>query len=302
VDFKGSIVAVITPLHHDKIDKGALQELVSWHSQEGTEAIVVVGSTGINHLLTESERQDAIQTVVDANRNLQRKMKVIAGCGTFSTHETQAMVQNAQKCGVDAVMITPPCYVRPSTEGVMAHFETLAHSTSLPLIIYNHPLRTGCPLHQEVLLRLCQRIPQIVAIKDSSPEVARISHLTRELKDRVALLCGNDDFNPAFFAQGGHGVVSVTANIFPAAMKAFTTAWQNNDAARALALHQALLPIHDQLFCEPNPCPAVYALSYLKKVHNEVRLPLLAINGGSRSALQIEKAIEETTRELGLLL
>ncbi|GHS97477.1 4-hydroxy-tetrahydrodipicolinate synthase [Alphaproteobacteria bacterium] len=294
----GSFVALITPLHHDKIDVEALQGLVQWHSQQGTDGLVVLGSTGISSLLEVHERKEVLQTVVRTNAALKKKMKIIAGCGPFSTRDVQKEAKMAADSGVDALMLSAPCYVKPTQEGLFKHFVNVSETVSLPFVIYNNPGRACINLQLGTLIRMCDTMPQIVAIKDSTSDLSRVSFLQSNLKGRVTLLAGDDAVNLGFLAQGGDGTISVTANVFPGAMKAFVKAWQEGNIQEASRIHQVLGPVHEQMFCEPNPCPAVFALAQAGKVHNEVRLPLLPVEQESASAQAIEEAVQEATQNI----
>lgn len=291
MEFAGSMAALVTPLSQGKVDLGAIQALVKWHSEQGTDGLVVVGSTGEGGLLTEAERREVLCTAVEKSRSLPRRIPIVAGCGTLSTSATVDMVQAAASYGVDAVMVVSPCYVKPSPEGLFQHFKSVAESVDLPLVLYNHPGRTGVNLQNETILRLCEVCPNIVALKDSSADLARIADLRLRLPDSVTLLCGDDALNIGFLAQGGSGIISVTANVLPALCKTFTDAWRSGNTKEAAALHARLMPVHKAMFCEPNPAPAVYAVSKLHNFANEVRPPLLAVQPGSASAQRIDEAI-----------
>ncbi|MDR1907540.1 MAG: 4-hydroxy-tetrahydrodipicolinate synthase [Holosporales bacterium] len=291
----GSVVALITPMHNDRIDFGALQDLVKWHSTQGTDAIVVVGSTGEGSMLSEGERSEAISAVVSQNNALANRMQIIAGCGTISTRDTVTMVQNAEKCGVDAVMVVSPCYVRPTQEGLYLHFKMVAENVGVPVVLYNHPGRTAVSLQSETIVRLCHEFENVIAVKDSSPDLSRIATLRMDLPERVSLLSGDDATNVGFLAQGGSGIISVTANVFPRLCKEFMQAWQHGDIAAAVAIHQRLMPMHTAMFCEPNPGPVVYATATQRGFHNEVRMPLLPVIEGSKSAKVIDFVVEKIT-------
>jgi 4-hydroxy-tetrahydrodipicolinate synthase len=291
MEISGSIVALITPIHNDRVDIDALQGLVKWHSDNRSDAIVVVGSTGEGSLLDEDERKEVISAAVEKSKSCASHIPIIAGCGAISTRNTIKMVQNAELCGADSVMVVPPCYVKPSLEGLYQHFKIVAENTSLPIVIYNHPTRTGINLQNEFIIRLCANFPKIVAIKDSSSDLSRIVDMRSKLPNTVSLLSGDDAINIGFLAQGGNGIVSVTANIFPKLCKNFMEAWQNNDITRAFDLHKTLMPVHVSMYCDPNPSPVVYATSKLMGFHNEVRLPLLAVKENSASARLIDEAI-----------
>lgn len=296
---EGSIVALVTPMNHGRVDCKAIQDLVQWHGAEGTDAIVVVGSTGEGGLLAEEEREQALHAAVKASQKLGRRVPIIAGCGTLSTKATVASVQAAESYGVDGIMVVSPCYVKPTQEGLYKHFKTVADSTKLPIIVYNNPGRTSVNLQNPTLVRICEACPNVVAIKDSNPDLSRIADLRAQLPSRVSLLSGDDATNIGFLAQGGEGIVSVTANVFPALCKAFTEAWKHGDVKTAFEIHERLMPVHRAMFCEPNPCPAIFAVSFLRGIQNEVVEPLLAVEPGSASAQTILDALQ-TVQSSGL--
>ncbi|MDR1208281.1 MAG: 4-hydroxy-tetrahydrodipicolinate synthase [Holosporales bacterium] len=287
----GSIVALVTPLNNDKIDCQALQGLVRWHHVQGTDGIVVVGSTGEGGLLSADERAEAIHAAVAQNNTLAKQMKIIAGCGTLSTRDTINMVQIAEKCGADAIMVVSPPYIKPTQAGLLAHFKAVAESVSVPVVIYNHPGRTGINIQNETLVDICNESKNVIAIKDSNPDLSRIARLRKALPSNVSLLSGDDATNIGFMAQGGDGIISVTANVFPSLCKKFVDAWNRGDIQEANTIHQKLMPVHDVMFCEPNPGPAIYATAKLRGFSNELRSPLFPVQGSS--AKKIDEAISQ---------
>lgn len=271
----------------------ALQALVTWHAQEGTDGLVIAGSTGEGGLLSADERQEMFRASVEANKAASRPMMLIAGCGTSSTATTIEGIQQAETCGMDAVMVVSPSYVRPSQRGALLHFQAAARATRLPVILYNHPGRTGFALHNDTVVELAETCPNIVALKDSCPDLSRVADLRRRLPNSFTLLSGDDATNIGFLAQGGEGIISVTGNIFPDLNGKFIKFWDNGEVQKAFELHEALMPVHKAMFCEPNPSPVVFALSRIRGLANEVRLPLLPIEEGSASACLIEEAIAQ---------
>lgn len=292
MEFAGSMAALVTPFSQGRVDFKAIQDLVQWHSEQGTDALVVAGSTGEGGMLTEEERREVLCAAVEKSRSLPRKIPIIAGCGTLSTSATVAMVKAAASYGVDAVMVVSPCYVKPTQEGLFRHFKTVAGSVELPMILYNHPGRTGVNIQNETVLRLCEVCPNIVAMKDSNPDLSRIADLRAQLPSRVTLLSGDDATNIGFLAQGGSGIISVTANVLPALCKTFVEAWRQGNIQKASELHARLMPVHKAMFCEPNPSPVVYATAKLRGFSNEVRAPLIAVQEGSESAQRIWMAFQ----------
>lgn len=290
---RGSIVALVTPLSQGKVDLEALRTLVAWHAQKSTDGLVIAGSTGEGSLLSAEERQEVFRTAVEENKTTSHPMVLIAGCGTCSTATTIEGVQQAEACGMDAVMVVSPSYVRPSQKGAFLHFQAVARATHLPVILYNHPGRTGFSLQNDTVVDLASACSNIVALKDSCPDLSRIADLRRRLPGYFTLLSGDDATNIGFLAQGGEGIISVTGNLFPDLNKKFMNFWDNGEVRKAFELHEALMSVHKAMFCEPNPSPVVYALSKLKGIANEVRLPLLPVEKGSSSARLIEEAIAE---------
>ncbi|MDR3285120.1 MAG: 4-hydroxy-tetrahydrodipicolinate synthase [Holosporales bacterium] len=282
--FKGSMVALVTPFYKDTVDTNTLQELVAWHVEQGTEAIVIAGSTGESLLLSEEERITAIKAAVKSRQESGNKIKIIANVGAPGTREAVRMAQDAKDCGVDGIMIITPCYVKPTQAESLEHFKTVVHSVKLPTIIYNHPFRTGTALQVQTLVDLCSAVDLIDAIKDSSNNLDFIAQLRLQLPEKVGIVSGDDSINIGFLAHGACGIISVTANVFPKLCKQFMDAWKNGDCKRAFDIHQKLMPVHKAMFCEPNPCPAKFALFKMGKIKNEVKRPLLPIDENSKSA------------------
>lgn len=299
---KGSITALATPLLQDRVDLEALQALIERQSQAGTDGLVIAGSTGEGGLLSAQERKEMLRIAVQTNRTLDHPMTIIAGCGTSSTATTLEGIQQAEACGVDAIMVVSPSYVRPSQEGAFQHFSRAAQATTLPIVLYNHPGRTGFTLHNETVLRLTETNTNIVALKDSSPDLSRIADLHRSLPEDFALLSGDDAINIGFLAQGGKGIISVTGNLFPKINEIFMKFWDNGKVRQAQEIHEALMPLHQAMFCEPNPSPVIYGLSKICGIANKVRLPLLPVQFNSTSAHHIEKAINTVEEFQGRIL
>lgn len=249
---------------------------------------MVAGSTGEGPLLTESERTAVIETAVET---AQKRLPIIVGCGAASTPMAIQFAQEAEKLNADAIMVQAPYYIRPAQAGILQHFQEIAKSTSLPIIAYNHPGRVGVPLEEDTLIRACESIDSLIAIKDSSPDMARTLRLRLSLPERVSLLCGDDALNMAYLAHGGTGIISVTANLAPVLCKQFIQAWAQNDALAAFALHRQLMPLHQAMVCAPNPCPVKFALAAMGKIANEPRLPLLPIDASSLNAKKILNAL-----------
>lgn len=291
IQISGSIVALVTPFYNDRVDLDALQELVAWHVEEGTDGIVIAGSTGESLLLNEQEHREALQIAIQTMKAAPRSIPIIKGCGGASTRQAVQSVLQAKECGADAVLLTAPFYIRPSQKGILTYFKTIVQEVDIPIILYNHPGRTGVTLEVNTLIQACSEIPNIIAIKDSSPDLLRVTELRSQLSQKVSLLCGDDVLNIGYLAQGGNGMISVTANLFPKLCKDFINSWNENKIADAFQIHKQLTQVHKAMYCEPNPVPVKYALYKMNKIKNELRSPLLPIEDASESAKKILNAL-----------
>jgi 4-hydroxy-tetrahydrodipicolinate synthase len=293
----GSIVALVTPFKNGTVDIPALQELVAWQARCETDAIVVAGSTGESFLLSEEERSEVIRAAVEASKTCcsskacGRSLPIFAGVSAIATRDAIRLAKNAEKLGASGIMLVTPCYIKPTQEGAIAFFTEVAEQISIPLIIYNHPGRTGTNLQIQTLLEICDTASNVVAIKDSSNNLESISLLRGRLPERISLLSGDDATNIGFLAQGGSGIISVTANILPSNCKNLVDAWGGGDVKEAFEIHSALAQVNRAMFCEPNPCPVKFALFKMGKIKNEVRKPLLPVQEGSAAAETIMSAL-----------
>jgi len=287
--FKGSIVALITPMRADgSVDDAAFSRFVEWQIAQGTAGLVPCGTTGESPTLTHDEHQRAIQIVVEAAAG---RVPVIAGAGSNSTAEAVSLVKHAKRLGADAVMAVTPYYNKPSQEGLFLHFSALADAADLPLIIYNIPSRSVIDMSVETMARLAQH-PNIVGVKDATANLARPLHTRRACGAAFCQLSGEDHTVLPFLAAGGHGCISVTANVAPRQCANLHRAWSEGRIAEAIALQDALLPLHDAMFCESNPGPVKYAASLLGQTHDHCRLPLAPISDAARA--RVRTAMTET--------
>ena len=285
--FSGSIVALVTPFHQGKVDLPSLQALVDWHCQQGTQAIVVCGSTGEANLLTFAEREQIIFHALEAASD---RLPIIVGCGSASTQEAVLMAKQAEELKAQAVLVVSPYYVKPSQAGLYQHFYAVHEAVDLPIILYNNPGRSVVDQSIDLICQLAE-LPRIVALKDSSSDLSRPVFLKNRLGDRLCLLAGDDPITGAYLAQGGQGSISVTANVAPALCQELIEAWQNPDIPLFQALNQKLMILNQALGGETNPCPIKYAVSALGKIRYELRLPLLPI--GSESRGRIDQALQD---------
>lgn len=289
---KGSIVAVVTPMHEDgTLDLDAYRRLIDWHIAEGTNAIVSVGTTGESPTVTPEEHGELIRVAVETANG---RVPVIAGTGGNSTSEAIELTEHARKVGADATLQVVPYYNKPTQEGQYRHFRTIAERVDLPMILYNVPGRTVADLGTDTTLRLAQ-VPGIVGLKDATSDVGRAAEVLKKAPASFALYSGNDDTALALMLLGGHGVISVTANIAPRLMSDMCRAALAGDFATARAINNRLLPLHFKLFVEPNPIPVKWALAKLGRISGGIRLPMVPLSEANRPV------VEAALRELGLL-
>ena len=275
----GSIVALVTPMHESgEVAWDALDELIEWHVESGTHGIVPMGTTGESATLDTEEHLQVIKRTID---QVAGRMPVIAGTGSNSTAEAIHQTQEAQAAGADACLLVTPYYNRPTQEGLFRHFEAIATATSVPVVLYNVPPRTGCDLAAETVGRL-SKLDGIVGIKEACGDALRVTHI----RDAVAaqgvedffILSGEDAQTLQMMSLGAVGTISVTANVLPAQMAEFCAACLRGDTDQALALDQKLQPVHDIIFVESSPTPTKWALADLGRMPGGIRLPLIPLS------------------------
>ena len=273
----GSLVAIVTPMRDDgTLDLPSLRKLIDFHIANGTTGIVAVGTTGESPTVDFDEHCLLIKTVVE---QVNGRVAVVAGTGANSTSEAIELTQFARTAGADFCLSVVPYYNKPSQEGLYRHFRAIAEKVDLPLILYNVPGRTVADLGNETLLRLAQ-VPGIVGVKDATSDLVRHADLLRRLprEQPFALLSGNDDTALAYMLLGGHGVISVTANVAPRAMADMCAAALAGRNAEAREINARLLPLHTKLFVEANPIPVKWALAEMGRIGPALRLPLTALD------------------------
>lgn len=267
--FKGSIVALVTPWKNNSLDHHALVNLINWHCESGTSAIVVCGSTGEGALLSNAEREALIETAVKHS-----KIPVIVGCGAPSTQMVIEQVKQAQSLSASGVLVVAPYYCKTTQEGLYQHFKSVHDASNIPILLYNNPGRTVVEISVDVALRLFQ-LERIVGIKDSTLDSSRAALMRKGASKQVSLLSGDDPFAAGYLAQGGDGLISITANVLPSKMAEFIAAWKSGDIKRFQTLNLELMLLHYALVAEPNPIPVKAAMAVLGKCSAEVRLPLI---------------------------
>ena len=280
---KGSLVAIVSPMHDDgSLDFDAYRRLIDWHVAEGTSAIVAVGTTGESPTVTPNEHGELIKVAVEAAAG---RIPVIAGTGGNSTAEAIELTRHAKHVGADATLQVVPYYNKPTQEGLYQHFRKIAETVDLPVILYNVPSRTVADMSTETTVRLAQ-VPGVIGLKDATGDLARGAQLLKYLPPGFALYSGNDDSALALMLLGGHGVISVTANVAPRQMSEMCAAALAGDLKRARRLNAELLPLHFKLFVEPNPVPAKWALAKAGRIDCGIRLPLVPLSKQNEAIVQ----------------
>jgi 4-hydroxy-tetrahydrodipicolinate synthase len=280
---KGSLVAMVTPMSDDgALDLDALRRLVDWHIAEGTDGIVIVGTTGESPTVTFDEHCQLIRATVEQAAG---RVPVIAGTGANSTAEAIELTECAKRAGAQAGLSVVPYYNKPTQEGLYQHYRKIAEAVDLPLILYNVPGRTVADLSNETALRLAN-VPGIIGLKDATGSMERAGDLLRLAPKDFALYSGDDASAMPFMLLGGHGVISVTANVAPKLMHEMCMAAFEGNLPRARELNNALLPLHSKLFVEANPIPVKWACAELGLIPSGLRLPLTPLSVGLHDTLR----------------
>lgn len=279
--FKGSIVALVTPFKDGAVDKDAFARLVEWHIAEGTHGLVPCGTTGESPTLSHDEHMEVIRLCVEVSAG---RIPVIAGAGSNSTREALRLTQFAADVGADAALVVTPYYNKPTQDGLYAHYKALNDAVNIPIIIYNIPGRSVVDMQVPTMARLAE-LKNIVGVKDSTGDIARVSKQRQAMGPDFIQLSGEDATALAVMAHGGHGCISVTANVAPKLSAEFQNACMAGDYAKALEYQDKLMPLHTSLFIEANPCPTKYALSRLGLCSEDVRMPLVPVQQATRDAV-----------------
>jgi 4-hydroxy-tetrahydrodipicolinate synthase len=289
---KGSIVAIVTPMHADgSLDIPGLRKLIDWHIAEGTDGIVIVGTTGESATVTVEEHCELMRVAVE---HTNKRIPIIAGTGANSTAEAIKLTEHAKEVGADAALSVVPYYNRPTQEGMYGHFKAIAEAVDLPIILYNVPGRTVADMSNDTVARLA-RIPNIVGIKDATGNVGRGTELLKMVPQDFAVYSGDDPTAMALMFCGAAGNISVTANVAPRAMHELCAAAMAGEIARAIEINNRVLPLHQKLFVEPNPVPVKWALNQMGLIAEGLRLPLSPLGG------DYHETVRSALREAGLL-
>ena len=289
---KGSIVALITPMREDgSVDYDTLRALMDWHIAEGTDCIGVVGTTGESPTVSVEEHCEIIRVAVEHARG---RVPVMAGTGGNSTREAIELSLHARKVGADCTLSVVPYYNKPSQEGIYQHFKAIAEAVDIPTVLYNVPGRTVADMLPETTLRAAQ-LPGVVAIKEASGNIERAAWLIKHAPAGFSIYSGDDSTAVTLMLLGGHGNVSVTANVAPRLMHEMCVAAMAGQVHSAVAVHMKLLALHKQLFCEPSPAPTKWALAQMGRCKDSLRLPLLPLTPAGQAV------VGAAMREAGLL-
>ena len=289
--FTGSYVALITPFQDGSVDEKAYQSFVDWQVKQGTNGLVPCGTTGESPTLTHTEHHRVTELCIEASAG---RVPVMAGTGSNSTDEAVDLSRHAEKAGADGLLVVTPYYNKPTQEGLYAHYKAINDQVGIPIIIYNIPGRSVIDMSLDTMKRLAE-LPNIKGLKDATGDLARPVMDARELPDDFSLLSGEDATAIPYLAAGGHGCISVSANIAPALCAEQHAAWQSDDVKRAMEIQNQLIPVHAAMFCESSPGPVKYAASLMGLCSAEMRMPMVEIADSSKG--KVESAI----RGLGLI-
>jgi len=285
-------VAIVTPMHEDgSLDLQTYRALVDWHVAQGTNAIVAVGTTGESPTVDVDEHLELIRVTVEQAAG---RIPVIAGTGANSTLEAIELTREAKALGAQASLQVVPYYNKPTQEGLYQHFKTIAEAVDLPVILYNVPGRTVADLAHETTMRLA-KIPNIVGIKDATGNIERGEWLIREAPEGFAVYSGDDGTAVALMLLGGHGNISVTANVVPDLMSKLCALAMAGNARQAADLQLKLLPLHRAMFIEANPIPVKWALTRMGKIKSGIRLPLVGLSNSQHAV------VESALKSLGVM-
>jgi 4-hydroxy-tetrahydrodipicolinate synthase len=289
----GSLVAIVTPMHDDgRLDIARFRSLIDWHVGEGTDGIVVVGTTGESPTVDFDEHKELIRIAVE---HAGGRVPVIAGTGANSTAEAIELTESAHKAGAAACLSVVPYYNKPTQEGLYRHFRAIAEAVDIPTILYNVPGRTVADLGNDTTLRLAE-IPNVVGIKDATGNIERATDLIKRAPPGFAIYSGEDSTGLVLILLGGHGVISVTANVAPHAMHDMCAAALAGRVVEAREINMALLGLHRRLFVEANPIPVKWALREMGHIEGGIRLPL------TEMATQYHDVVREAMREAGITI
>ncbi|PTW61331.1 dihydrodipicolinate synthase [Breoghania corrubedonensis] len=281
--FKGSYTALVTPFRNGSVDEKGFQDFVDWQIKEGSHGLVPVGTTGESPTLSHDEHKRVVKLCVDAAGG---RVPVIAGAGSNNTIEAIELAQSAEASGADGVLVVTPYYNKPNQEGLYQHYKAINDAVSIPIIIYNIPPRSVIDMNTETMKRLFDDCEHIVGVKDATANIMRVSDQREAMGAEFNQLSGEDGTALGYMAHGGHGCISVTANVAPKLCSEFQQACLSGDFATALTYQDRLMPLHRAMFLEPSPGGAKYALSLMGKMENRLRLPLVPVTEPTQTKIR----------------
>lgn len=290
--FFGSIPALITPFKEGRVDYNSFNKIIEWSISEGSHGFVPCGTTGESPTLKHEEHKKVVEECI---RIVDKRVPIIAGTGSNSTHEAIELTSHAEKSGATAALIVTPYYNKPTQEGLYKHFECISNNTSLPIIIYNIPGRSVVDMSIDTMNEL-SKIPNIIGVKDATNDLFRPLLTRTKIKKDFCYLSGEDGTAIPYLAQGGHGCISVTANIAPKLCSEMHNSWRNNEIENALKINLKLAKIHHALFVETSPGPVKFAAELLNLCSSDTRLPLAPIKESTKSL------IRKSMIEVGLII
>jgi len=281
--FTGSFVALVTPFRNGKVDEATLRELVEMHAANGTDGLVPCGTTGESPTLSHDEHKRVVEVVVEAAR---KRMKILAGTGSNSTSEAIELTRHAEKAGADGALVVNPYYNKPTQEGLYRHFRAVAESVALPIVVYNIQSRTAVNIETATMSRLVKDVKNIKGVKEASGSLDQMSQVIAACGPGFSVLSGDDNLTLPLMAVGGHGVISVIANILPRETADMVHAALENDIKRARELHYRLFPMARAAFLETNPIPIKEAMAMAGMLEPEFRLPMCRMSEANREVLR----------------
>jgi len=280
--FRGSFTALVTPFKNGSIDEKAFRGLIDWQIAEGTNGLVPAGTTGESPTLSHEEHRRVVEWCIDEARG---RVPVVAGAGSNCTKEAVDLARHAEQAGADAVLVVTPYYNKPTQEGLYQHFKAINDAIGIPILIYNIPSRSVIDMSVDTMRRLFE-LKNIAGVKDATANMTRVTQQRAAMGEDFNQLSGEDVTALGFMAHGGHGCISVTANVAPRLCAEFQAACLKGDAKAALTLHDKLAPLHVNLFLETNPAPIKYALSLVGRCAETVRLPMVPVAQPTRAAVR----------------
>ena len=281
--FTGSFVALVTPFRHGKVDEAKLRELVEMHAASGTDGLVPCGTTGESPTLSHDEHRRVVEIVVDAAR---KRMKILAGTGSNSTGEAIELTKHAEKAGADGALVVNPYYNKPTQEGLYRHFRAVAEAVAIPIVVYNIQSRTAVNIETPTMTRLVKDVKNVRGVKEASGSLDQMSQVIAACGPGFSVLSGDDNLTLPLMAVGGHGVISVIANILPRETADMVHAALEGDIKRARELHYRLFPMARAAFLETNPIPIKEAMAMAGMLEPEFRLPMCRMSDANREALR----------------